>query len=478
MTRRSWIAAAMVASRVSAAGDPLQKAMDATRAAIPTAAADPERPVYHFHPPANWCNDPNGTIFYRGWHHLFYQFNPYGSNWGNMHWGHARSRDLVNWEHLPIALAPSEDQGETAVFSGATALTRDGQPRIFYTSIGNRAPEQWMATPADDDLIAWTKSPRNPMLTTAIHGALKVDDWRDPFLFIEGGVTYMVCGGNISGRRWGGGGEVQLYRATNGELTDWKHLGPVFEYRNREIVNIECPNLFQLDGKWVLIISPHKPCEYFVGSLDVARPRFTPEAHGILDAGKDYASNISKDASGRTILWLWGRTENPQSKGWNGVMAMPRILSIGTDGFLRQHPAPEFEKLRGEVVTAEAVPLTSTPEVEIAMGRASSVRLDLRCSSSGKAGASITINGDGLLSAGRASTLLGQNARHRLRIFLDKRVFEVYANDGMAALYSTTDAGREDSAIAASASGSGAELVSVRAWPLKPAEFDLRRFQV
>jgi beta-fructofuranosidase len=465
--------------------------MASVRAAIPKAASDPERPVYHFHPPANWHNDPNGTMFYRGWHHLFYQFNPYGSSWGHMHWGHARSRDLVNWEHLPIALAPSEEGGETAVFSGGAVMTRKGQPRIFYTSIGDRAPEQWMAAPADRDLIVWTKSQQNPILTTAVHGALKVSDWRDPFLFIEGGATYMVCGGNTSGRRWGGAGQVQLYLATNDELTSWKHLGPVFACRDREIVNIECPNLFKLDGKWVLIISPHKPCEYFVGSLDLTRPRFIPEAHGILDAGNDYASNISTEPSGRTILWLWGRTENPPSKGWNGVMTLPRILSIGPDGFLQQRTAPEFEKLRGAAITAATVPLTSTPsvlrgirgdcmelDIELGLGKATAVRLDLRCSDSGKAGASITINSEGLLSVAKATTLLGENDRYRLRIFLDKRVFEVYANDGLAAVYGTIDAARDDLGIAASARGDGAELSVVKGWQLKPAEFDLSRFQI
>ncbi|MDR3701798.1 MAG: glycoside hydrolase family 32 protein [Candidatus Sulfopaludibacter sp.] len=491
VSRRSFFAVALLSSRLRAAGDPLQKAMESVRASMPTAAADPERPVYHFHPPANWSNDPNGTIFYRGWHHLFYQFNPYGSSWGHMHWGHARSRDLVNWEHLPIALAPSVEKGETAVFSGGAILALDGRPRIFYTSIGERAPEQWMATPADEDLIVWTKSRQNPILTTAVHGALKVDDWRDPFLFTESGATYMVCGGNTSGRRWGGSGQVQLYRATNDELTHWTHLGPVFECRDREIVNIECPDLFKLDGKWVLIISPHKPCEYFLGSLDLARPRFTPEARGILDAGMDYASNISRDQSGRTILWMWGRTGNPAAKGWNSVMALPRILSLGSDGFLRQQPAPELEKLRGAIVTAAAVPLTSTPsvlqgirgdcmelEIELTLGRAAWVRLNLRCSESGKAGAAITITNEGLLTVGKATTLLGQNDRYRLRVFLDKRVFEVYANGGLAALYSTTDAGRDDLGITVSVGGEGAEVVAVKGWPLKPAEFDASRFHV
>jgi beta-fructofuranosidase len=295
----------------------------------------------------------------------------------------------------------------------------------------------------------------------------------------------MVCGGNVSQQRWGGGAQVQLYRAENDELTNWKHLGPVFAYREREVINIECPNLFQLDGKWVLIVSPHKPCEYFIGSLDLARTRFVPEVHGVLDAGNDYASNISRDASGRTILWLWARTDTPAAKGWNSVMTIPRILSIGPDGFLRQRPAPEFEKLRGDALAGVTVPLTSSRsalrgargdclelEVEVAMGKAGAVHLELRCSEAGKAGATITLNGEGLLSIGRASTLLGKNERHRLRIFLDKRVVEVYANDGAAALYGTIDAGRDDLGIAASARGDGAELKVVRAWQMKAAAFD------
>lgn len=490
ISRRVLLAAALGSPLLRASQTDLQKAMESVEAAIPTAAADPERPIYHFHPPANWNNDPNGTMFYRGWHHLFYQFNPYGPLWGHMHWGHARSRDLVNWEHLPIALAPSEDKGETAVFSGGAIFTRDGAPRLFYTSIGNRPPQQWMAIPADDDLIVWNKSPRNPILTTAIHGARQISDWRDPFLFTENGATYMVCGGNVSRQRYGGGGQVQLYRAGNNELTEWKYLGPIFECRDREIVNIECPNLFKLDGKWVLIVSPQKPCQYFIGSLDVNRPKFTPEAYGVLDAGNDYASNISTDPSGRTILWLWGRTDNPPSKGWNSVMALPRILSIGADGFLRQQPAPEFEKLRGAQVTARALPLKVAPtvlrgvrgdcmelDVQLSMGNASAVRLDLRCSDAGKPGASITINNEGLLSVGNSTTLLGKNERHRLRIFLDKRVFEVYADDGMAALYSTVDAGPNDLNIATSAKGDGAALPEVHAWPLKSAQFDLTRFK-
>ncbi len=499
-TRRRFVQLCSAATAASAglAGaetDPvLRKAMEAALAAIPTAAADPARPVYHFHPPANWNNDPNGTIFYRGWHHLFYQFNPYGSSWGHMHWGHARSRDLVNWDHLPIALGPSEDKGETHIYSGAATLARDGRPRLIYTSIGNRPPEQWLASPLlssslDDELLAWRKSDRNPILTLAAHGKLNVGDWRDPFLFQQQGRTYMVCGGNTSDRRSGGTAAVQLYRAENDELTAWKHLGVVFTYRNREIVNIECPNLFPLEGKWVLLISPHKACEYFIGALDLARPRFEPDTQGILDAGNAYASNISVDAQGRTILWLWGRTQNPEAKGWNSVMVLPRILSIGPDGFLRQQPAPEFETLRGEVVSSAAMPLTAAPvplpgfhgdamelEVELTLGGARTAAIELRLPGAERPAAVISVSQDGVLTAAGARTLIGRADRYKLRLFVDRSVFEVYANDGLAAVYNTLSGAVGNFQASVSAQGEGARLLSARAWPMNPAQFTLDRF--
>src|SRR5438477_4116596 len=278
LTRRRFVAGTAASIAVSRArgadSDPdFIKAMEAVQKAIPVAAADPDRPVYHFHPPANWNNDPNGTLYYRGWHHLFYQLNPFGTNIANQHWGHARSKDLVNWEHLPIAILPSPEKGERAIYSGGAIIADDGKPRLIYTSIGHPQPEQWMAVPQDDDLISWKKFAGNPVLTSAAHGSLTVNQWRDPFLFREAGQVYMVCGGNASTGR-GGAGQVQLYRAVKDDLSEWKHLGAVFQALERENYNIECPNLFKLDGKWVLIISPHRPCEYYVGSLDIGKVKF------------------------------------------------------------------------------------------------------------------------------------------------------------------------------------------------------------
>ncbi|MGE5647660.1 MAG: glycoside hydrolase family 32 protein [Acidobacteriota bacterium] len=499
-TRRTFArlcaAAGIAASRGAAAAEEpnpaIRKAMDAVRAGIAKAASDPDRPTYHFHPPAQWNNDPNGTIFYKGWHHLFYQHNPFEAKWGHMHWGHARSRDLVNWEHLPIALWPSLEKGEEHVFSGCAALAPDGRPRLLYTSIGKRDPEQWLAEPADDDLIVWRKSERNPVATVKLHGNRRVHDWRDPFVFVENGRTYMVTGGNNNGRSSGGASAVYLYEAAKPDLTEWKFLGPVFEYRNREIVNIECPNLFKLGSKWVLLISPHRPCEYFIGDLDLARRKFVPECCGVLDPGKSYASNISYDDQGRCILWLWGQTDTNPEKGWNSVMVMPRILTIGDDGYLRQNPAPEFERLRGKVVTAPPCDLGAAPvplpvtgdsleiQAVFTFAGARSVGLRLRSPGSGK-GFRVGYGprpgiGDGALLAGEAHTVLGFVKQLRLRVFLDKTVVEAYANDGTAAIFTPLGPGPHGLGIEAYAEGGAARLESFQAWPLKPASFSLDRY--
>jgi beta-fructofuranosidase len=503
-TRRSFaklcIGAAASSVAPSLLGDPrseprpeIKNAMKAVIAAIPKAESDPNRPVYHFHPPANWNNDPNGPIWYKGWYHLFYQHNPYASIWGHMHWGHARSKDLVNWEHLPIALWPSHDKGEEHCFSGSATLASDGIPRLIYTSIGNRDPEQWMAIPKDDELIAWEKYDRNPVLTLNIHGSRKVYDWRDPFLFREAGKIYMVCGGNINDRLQSGGAEVQLYESSNADLSEWKYRGRVFDYLDREVVNIECPNLFKLGSKWVLICSPHKSCEYFIGDLDLQRGEFVPERRGVLDAGNAYASNILQDTDGRSLLWLWGKTYTSPDRGWNSCMVMPRTLGIGDDGFLQQTPPPEFESLRGDVRAAQPAFLNEQSlllgdqisgdclelEAELRTNTATTMGLQVRCDTQGHSGTEISFTPKtSTIRVGNVEKLIGSQEPVRLRVFLDKCVMEVYVNDGQAAIFTTLDARASDLRIAAFARGGAAQLNALRLWPLNPARFSLENFIV
>lgn len=476
--RTSAAAALMGTSVGTAAANPaIVRAMEAVKGAIATAEKDPARPTYHFHAPAQWINDPNGTIQYRGWYHMFYQHNPYGAAWGNMHWGHARSRDLVNWEHLPIALWPSTERGEEHVFSGGAILGPDGRPRVFYTSIGNRDPEQWMAVPKDDDLIEWEKYPGNPVLTTKAHRQ-KIYEWRDPFLFRDGKQAYMVCGGNIDPR--GGYAEVQLYQAKNSELTAWEHRGAMFRDPDRTVWNIECPNFFRLGSQWVLLTSPQRWCEYFVGDFDPAEPRFIPRRWGILDPGAAYASNIIFDDKHRCVLLLWSNTRTPEERGWCGAMAMPRVLIIGEDGHLKQSPVPEFEGLRSDETSMENVTLNNG-SVEGALA-ADSMEIGATFDITTAAAVGLEIFGtpvvfearSGWLSVGEEKIFAGRDKAITLRAFLDRRMLEVYA--GGCALVHLMDPG--EPGVRIFARDGAATLRSLRAWRMTPAEFSMARYRV
>lgn len=171
--------------------DLVDSAMRSLNAASQIAQADPARPVLHFMPKAGWMNDINGPLYYKGFYHIFYQIHPFSADWGdgdNMMWGHARSKDLVNWDDLPIAVWPAAELGETSCWSGTSCINANGKPMLFYTKCGpdrqNDPYEQWAMIACDDELIKWQKHPSNPILTLNTHGQPDFSqDWRDPFIF-------------------------------------------------------------------------------------------------------------------------------------------------------------------------------------------------------------------------------------------------------------------------------------------------------
>ncbi|MHB8523770.1 MAG: glycoside hydrolase family 32 protein [Limisphaerales bacterium] len=463
----------------------IARAMASDQLAVARAEADPMRPVYHFRAPANWINDPNGPIFYKGYYHMFYQHNPYGDGWGHMHWGHARSRDLVHWTHLPMALWPSTELGEEHCFSGCATVNGLGQPMIFYTSIhqGKSASdfaEQWAAL-GDDDLITWRKHPANPVLTEQLHGGVKIYDWRDPFLFRNAGKTYLVLGGNLNHAK-GGQAVVNLYEAQNAELTRWKYLGVLFQHPDARVVNIECPNFFKLGDRWVLIVSPHGPVQYFVGDFDVAAHQFKPERRGFLDYGGNYyAPNGLEDPHGRRLEWGWVNGF-PGGRGWNGCHSLPRVLTIGSDGDLRQTPAPELEQLRGVHLKESKVPLhSSTHELrnlkldtveilaDFERGNASLVGVRLNRSPDARRAITISYDGSQVEMAGVKAplTLSAGEPVLQLHVFLDKSLLEVFAN-GRVCISRVVDPGLKDLAVDVFAVGGDATIRSLDLWQLQP----------
>lgn len=308
------------------------------------------RPIYHFLPEKNWMNDPNGVCWFQGYYHLFYQYNPNGSEWGNIHWGHAVSRDCIRWKHLPIALFPSRDAGEIHCFSGCVSVD-ENQPVLYYTSVGEEeegrdchdGAQQWCAV-STDGMITWKKYENNPILTKDMHGQIKVRDWRDPFVWREKDGWYMVLGAETDGRAG-----VLLYRSE--DRFDWKFVKVLIRSEREEERIWECPNYFKLGDKAVLAVSPNAAPRYIYGREEEGHV-FVPEGDGVLDhSGWDgfYAPNSFEDCHGRRIMIGW-LTENGRGElkvpEWSGIQSLPRQLTMEPDG-LHMCPIEEVASLRG-----------------------------------------------------------------------------------------------------------------------------------
>ena len=465
------------------AQEALVRASAAVEAAAPRAQANPWRPVFHLTAPAQWVNDPNGPIFHKGVYHLFYQLTPYSDESGIKYWGHVRSRDLAKWEHLPIAIAPSNDKGEESIWSGCCTINGQGQPMIFYTSIAPGKPaishaEQWAAT-SDDDLIRWEKVPNNPVVSEALHGGKKIYDWRDPFIFREGRKIFMVLGGSLNESK-GGQAVVNIYEAENGELTKWKYRGVLFQLPDAEARTAECPNFFKLGDEWVLFVSPYGKVQYFVGEFDVENCRFLPRTRGLLDYGPNfYAPNTMLVPDGRRLVWGWVNGF-PSGRGWNGCLSLPRQLSFSRDGQLRQVPAPQLTKLRGELMEYRdgrvgnsdqgfVLPASNTLEVEVEIDLQSANGVHMSISGASKE-LSVKVDFKGLelrVQDAKAPLPLAKGERMlKLRIFIDRSVLEVFANEAVC-VTKTIPPLDTNSTFSVRADGGTARLKRLRAWPMK-----------
>lgn len=307
------------------------------------------RPKYHFLPEKNWMNDPNGPIFFEGVHHIFYQYNPTDWHWGNLHWGHATSKDLVHWEHQPIALYPALERGETNCYSGSSYI-HDGRIELIYTSVGDGerrqidGSEQWAAT--TEDGITWQQIPENPVLTLSDHGDKKLTQWRDPFLFQYKGKNYLLIAGIADGKR----GAIHIY--TGEDFRHWSYLGEFFSNSTPTKI-MECPNVVVFGEKLLFLYSVwnQREIRYHIGTMN-DQYQFVSESQGRIDYGEFFASQISFDDQGNTYLWGWLR-EFPRNLlytdgEWAGVQAIPRVISLNEKSELVIRRLPAVDSLRRE----------------------------------------------------------------------------------------------------------------------------------
>ena len=291
--------------------------------------AGEHRPVFHLSSRVGWMNDPNGFSFYKGEYHMFYQYHPYSPFWGPMHWGHAVSRDLLHWEHLPAALAPDMEYDRDGCFSGSAVVLPDGRHLLMYTGVSKEVQPDGSTKEVQTQCLAvgdgmdYEKYVGNPVLDKAAlpEGGSKYD-FRDPKLWRKQDGSYLCVTGNCTAAH---DGQILLYSSPDGFR--WKYEKILAANHERFGKMWECPDFFALDGKQVLITSPQdmmpQGFEYhngngtlcLIGSYDEASNTFVEESNQSIDYGIDfYAPQTVLAPDGRRIMigWMqnWDTCEN------------------------------------------------------------------------------------------------------------------------------------------------------------------------
>jgi beta-fructofuranosidase len=478
-SRRQFLKALGASSALTSAGDslPLFGHFAAFEEKVSAAriASDPLRPQFHLLPARNWMNDPNGPIYWHGNYHMFFQYNPHGAVWGDMHWAHAVSPDMIHWKHLPIALAPTPGgYDQDGCFTGS-AVVFNGIPTLLYTGVKsvpfaeatlrdgthNFLETQCLATSNDLELRTWNKLPAPVLLPPKDP---KLTGFRDPFLWDDSHNWFMGIG---SGQR-GEGGRVLLYRSA--DLRNWEYLRPFMTgiWNGKQTPDVvdsgemwECPDFFPLGSKFALLYSTERKVYWQTGELDTKEMIFHAQKSGFLDHGGFYAPKSQLDARGRRILWGWipeTRSEVEFSAaGWAGSMSLPRVLSLDLNNGLAMRVVDEIAQLRGEKFslpgpeTSARIRREALSKIELKSASAEfylrfkskSFHLDLADGKApllsisfdpARAGQELQMSGHFLNLPHRAS------AEHGIRLFLDGSVIECIADNRVALttrLYST-----------------------------------------
>lgn len=356
-----------------------------------------ERPLFHLTPRTGWMNDPNGFSCYRGQYHLFYQYNPYDTCWGSMHWGHAVSRDMLHWEYLPAALAPDKLYDKDGCFSGSAIELPDGRHLLMYTGVVREKQENGGICEVQKQCLAvgdgtdYEKYENNPVLDERDlpEGSSRFD-FRDPKMWRKKDGTYCAL---IGSRPADGSGQVLLY--TSGDGFHWQYKKVLAANNDRFGKMWECPDFFELDGKGVLIVSPQdmlpRELEYhngngtvcLIGEYDEETDTFTEQYDQAVDYGIDfYAPQTVLTPDGRRVLIGWMQNwetcavRSTEDK-WFGQMSLPRELSV-KNGRLYQNPIRELEERRRDRVEYKEVLVVDTISLEGIKGRKADIELTIR----------------------------------------------------------------------------------------------------
>ncbi|WP_086936604.1 MULTISPECIES: glycoside hydrolase family 32 protein [Pseudomonas] len=461
------------------------------------------RPAYHLAPVAGWMNDPNGVVFFRGEYHVFYQHHPFDAKWGPMYWGHAKSTDLVHWQHLPLALAPGDDFDRHGCFSGSAVVCGDTLALIYtgHTWLGEVGDERFIrqvqCLATSDDGIRFVKHGaviENAPQETIMH-------FRDPKVWREDGYWYLIAGARLGDKPL-----LPLYRST--DLHTWDFLDYVSSGNEGDGYMWECPDLFRLNGCDVLLYSPQgmKPegyerlnkyqTGYRIGRLD-SEWHFTGGPFIELDNGHDfYAAQTLETADGRRLVWAWlDMWESPmpsQAHHWCGMLGLPRELELQGDR-LGVFPARELTALRQAPLPSVApwgesgsrwVPQVKGDRLEI------HVHLDLLDCTEGHLGIALRCSTDeqeqtllyydaslqrlvldrsrsgAQVSGQRSVSIVPSQTQLHLRVFLDRSSIEVFEENGRFSFSSRLYPRPDSLGVKLLANGTGGRVAIPKAWPL------------
>ncbi|MBM4092020.1 MAG: glycoside hydrolase family 32 protein [Planctomycetes bacterium] len=487
--------------------------------------ADPYRPTYHFCVPEDMGRpgDPNGAFYHNGRYHLMYLYNRLESGFC---WGHISSSDLVHWRHHPDAIGPGH--GDEGCFSGGAFVDDDGAAYLSYWMLWD-AKGIGLAKSSDAGFNVWTKLAANPVIKSTEWGVTETKDETGKTIFYgsadpsniwkKDGRYYMLTGNLLLLNKLGRKPDAplseqgdRLYLFVSDNLKDWKYLHVFYErkpeWTDRSEDNM-CPSFLPLpsspdggpaSGKHLLLfISHNKGCQYYVG--DYRNDRFFPNNHGRMSwvDNTHFAPEALMDGKGRQIMWAW-LTDNPpgeKENGWSGVYGLPRSLWLGEDGTLRMQPVKELETLRSRETTwnnlalsdGETKPLEGVAGdscelgMEIELGTAQRCGVKVRAAPGGEEETLLYYDADkkelvfdstrsgkaGRKVVERAPFTLKTGEPLKLRVFVDKSVVELYANDRQAIgrrVYPT----RPDSlGVSVFANGGPAKARQVKAWQIEPS---------
>ncbi|MFD6006074.1 levanase [Bacillus subtilis] len=476
------------------------------------------RPQYHFTPEANWMNDPNGMVYYAGEYHLFYQYHPYGLQWGPMHWGHAVSKDLVTWEHLPVALYPDE---KGTIFSGSAVVDKNNtsgfqtgkeKPLVAIYTQDREGHQVQSIAYSNDKGRTWTKYAGNPVIPNP-----GKKDFRDPkvFWYEKEKKWVMVLAA---------GDRILIYTSKN--LKQWTYASEFGQDQGSHGGVWECPDLFELpvDGnpnrkKWVMqvsvgngAVSGGSGMQYFVGDFDGNHFKNENPSDKVLwtDYGRDFYAAVSWSdipSTDSRRLWLgwmsnWQYANDVPTSPWRSATSIPRELKLKafTEGVrVVQTPVKELETIRGTSKKWKNLTISPASHNVLAgqSGEAYEINAEFKVSpdSAAEFGFKIRTGEKQFTKVGydrrnaklfvdrsksgnvtfnpafdtgkETAPLKPVNGKVKMRIFVDRSSVEVFGNDGQQVITDVILPDRSSKGLELYAANGDVKVKSLRIHPLK-----------